>query len=102
MKLLFLLYVKGISEKIEWGCKRLGVRVIFKSGNTLRQSLMRVKNPRPADLKKGAVYEVSCGSCNKVYIGETGCSLKGRLKEHKYAVKMGMVLESMLGTHNTL
>ena len=67
----------------------MGVRVIFKSGNTLRESLMRVKNPRPAELKKGSVYEVPCGSCNKVYIGETGRSLKERLKEHKYAVKTG-------------
>ena len=26
-KLLFLPYVKDISEKIEWGCKQLGVRM---------------------------------------------------------------------------
>ena len=42
-KLLCLPYVQGVSEKIERGCRKLGVQAVFKSGNKLRQSLMRVK-----------------------------------------------------------
>ena len=61
-KLLFLPYVKGVSERIERGCRKLGVRTAFKSRHTLRESLMKVKNVRPIDLKKGAVYEVPCGA----------------------------------------
>ena len=52
-KLLCLPYVKGISERIEWGCQQLGVRVVFRLGNKLRQSLMKVKTPIDEDLKKG-------------------------------------------------
>ena len=37
--------------------------------------------------KKGVVYEVPCGECEQVYVGETGRNLKERLKEHQYAVK---------------
>lgn len=48
---------------------------------------MRVKNVRPAEMKKGAVYEIPCKDCSKVYIGETGRSLTERVKEHKYTVK---------------
>ena len=42
---------------------------------------------RPRELKRGAIYEVPCGGCEKVYIGETGRNLQERLKEHKYTVK---------------
>ena len=68
---------------------QLGVQAIFKSGNKLRQSLMRVKTPidELEDSKKGVVYEVPCGECSQVYIGETGRNLKERMREHQYAVK---------------
>ena len=33
------------------------------------------------------MYEVPCGECDQVYIGETGRNLTERLKEHQYAVK---------------
>ena len=86
-KLLYLSYIKGVSEKIEHICAPLGVKTIFKSRHTLRQSLMRVKSPRQEDVKTGVVYEVPCAECNHVYIGETGRCLQKRIKEHKYAVK---------------
>ncbi len=90
-----LQYVKGVSEKIECLCRHLGVKPVFKSHHTLRQSLMRVKNPRPEDLKKGVVYTVPCMDCEKVYIGETGRCLQKRLKEHQYAVRVGDTLNGI-------
>ena len=39
----------------------MGVRAIFKSENKLRQSMMRVKTAVEEDIKKGIIYEVSCG-----------------------------------------
>ena len=73
---LFAPYVKGISEKIEHVCTPLGVKAAFKSTNTLRQSLMQVKNPRPNKTKRGVVYQVPCGESNQVYVGETGQCLQ--------------------------
>ena len=86
-KLLCLPYIQGVSEKIERGCRQLGVQAVFKSGNKLRQSLMRVKTPIDEDSRKGVVYEVPCGECSQVYIGETGRNLKERMRECQYAVK---------------
>ena len=80
-KQLFIPYIKGVSEKIERICHPLGVQVICKSRNNLRQSLMKVKSTRPDELKKGVVYEVPCADCECVYIGEIGRSLEMRLKE---------------------
>ena len=82
-KLLFLPYIRGVSEKIERICFPLGVKVISKSRDTLRQSLMKVKATRPEEKQRGVVYEVPYRDCNSVYVGETGRSLEIRLKEHK-------------------
>lgn len=36
---------------------------VFRLGDKLRQSLMRVKTTVDEDMKKGVVYEVPCGEC---------------------------------------
>ncbi len=86
-KILHLPYVKGVSERIEKMCRPLGVRTVMKSTNTLRSSLVKVKQARPDRKTKGVVYEVPCKDCPCVYIGETGRTLEKRLSEHKTAVK---------------
>ena len=53
----------------------------------MREALVKVKQPTPELDKKGVVYEVPCGECNHVYIGETGRTLRKRLTEHRAAVK---------------
>lgn len=52
-----------------------------------RQSLIRVKQPRPDAKKKGVVYEVSCKDCECEYIGETWRTLQKCLSKHRTAVK---------------
>ena len=84
---IFLPYVKGVSERIEKVCHQLNVKTVFKLNGTLRQTLMRVKNKRPEELRRDVVYEVPCHDWNKTYIGETGRSLQEWLKEHRYVVK---------------
>ena len=65
----------------------MGVQAVFKLGNRLRQSLMKVKTTVEQMKMKGVVYEVPCGECDQVYIGEMGRNLRERLKEHQYAAK---------------
>ena len=60
---------------------------MFKSNNTLRQTLMHVKTTVLKERKQGVVYEVPCKECRSVYVGETGWNLQERIKEHRYAVK---------------
>ena len=69
-------------------CRRLGVRVVFKSHGILCRTLMRVKNARQLKMKE-VVYEVPCKDCECSYIGETGRNLQKRLTEHKAAVRKG-------------
>ena len=59
-QVLYLPYVQGVSEKIECGCRNLGVRTVFKSRHTFRQTLINVKSRTPKECKRGAVYEIPC------------------------------------------
>ena len=71
-KMIYLPYVQQTSDHIQRICRQIGVQVVFKSQNTLREALMKVKNPRPQLLKKGVIYEVPCMDCNRSFIGEMG------------------------------
>ena len=83
-------YVRGLSEKIDnvcWSIKGVNMRAVFKPCRTIRQMLVRVKNGIPEDRRKGVIYEIPCKDCEKLYIGETGRTLKKRVSEHKQAVR---------------
>ena len=101
-KTLCLPYVKGISERIQRMCRRIGIRTVFSAKRTLKSLLTKVKGRPPIEQAKGVVYEVSC-EFGETYIGETGRTLGARLREHKYAVSRwdttnGIALHA--NTHN--
>ena len=88
--ILYLPYIRHVTEPIQCVCRQLGVKTVFKSPNSLRQQLVRVKTPTPEMKKKKKViviYEVPFLDCESVCIGETGRCLLKRLSEHKGAVR---------------
>ena len=62
--------------------KALKIRTVFKTSLTLRRCLTKVKTPADPTTTKGVVYKVPC-ECGRVYVGETGGTLKQRITEHK-------------------
>ena len=72
------------NKRIRKARRNYNIRVVFRSGLTLRSLLTKVKDPLPAEKQANVVYEVPC-TCGKVYIGETKRCLEIRLKEHKEA-----------------
>ena len=60
VQVLSLPYMKGVSENIEQTIGPTKLKVVFKPLKTMRQTLMKVKNPVPAEIKKGVVpvYEI--------------------------------------------
>ena len=83
---LCLPYIQGLSEKVEKAMKDLKIRTVFKTTLTLRRCLTKVKTPADPINTKGVVYKIPC-ECGRVYVGETGRTLKQRITEHKRAVK---------------
>ena len=75
-------YVRGVSEKIKRICSKVGIRVMFRSGRTLRSLLTKVKPRKDPTDATGVVYRISCMDCDCSYTGETCRALNVRLKEH--------------------
>ena len=88
---LTLPYISGLAEAIRHVLNPLGVKVVFRPLRTLRQMLVRLKDPLPVDERKGVVYSFPCVECRSMYIGQTGRCLKQCVSEHHRALKNGDV-----------
>ena len=91
-------YVAGMSEDIRRVCRKFNIRVVFKSRQTLRSMLTKVKDTLPLGKQSNVVYRIPC-SCGQVYIGETKRRLETRLKEHRDACERGMMEKSAVAEH---
>ena len=49
-------YVAGVSEVIRYVCRKFDVKVIFKSRQTLRSMLTRVRDTLPPEKQSSVVY----------------------------------------------
>ena len=92
-------FVDGISMQLKRTLEGHGVRTVFRSSTTLRNQLVRPKDPVPPERRGGVVYKIPCGQCSKVYIGETGRPIGERIKEHQRDVRLGRVDGSAVAEH---
>ena len=74
-------YIKGVSKVLRGCLQHQGIRTILKSYITLRSHLVRPKYALEPTKQNGVVYKIPC-ECSKVYMGETGRSMRKRIKEH--------------------
>ena len=79
-------------------CRRFDIKVAFKSGQTLRSQLSRVKDRLPTMMRSSVVYKIPC-TCGKVYIGETTRRLETRVREHQNACRRGEFDKSAIAEH---
>ncbi len=91
-------YVKGVSERIQRVLAPLNIRVAHQSKPTLKNLLVKIKDPIPAQDQKGVVYKIPCG-CSQVYVGETGRPRSVRMKEHKADIRHRRYDKSAVATH---
>ena len=73
-------YIKGTTYVIARILRKKNIGVTFAPPNSIGRMLDTSKDP-VEPLKQKGVYSVPC-SCKIPYIGETGCSIQVRLKEH--------------------
>ena len=79
-------YCKGISERLKRVFKKHGVSLYSKAGQTIRQSLVRPKDPLDPPEQCGVIYQTDCDVCGEIYVGETGRSLGERTVEHQKSI----------------
>ena len=91
-------YVKGLSERLQRVFRKHNMSLYSKAGFTIKNALVRPKDPLDPDEQCGVVYECHCEVCNKTYIGETGRSLGDRMAEHQKSLDKGD-MSSALSQH---
>ena len=82
--LMVVPYHQGLSERVKKTCKKYGVQVHFKGGQTIKNLLMAPKDKDPINSKSGVIYRYQCKEqgCGEEYIGESGRTFAERFKEH--------------------
>ena len=76
-------YIKGFSEQIRLVLGKYSIPTYFKPTNTLRQLLVKPKDPVDKENVVGLVYKIKCEECEALYVGETERSLQSKLSEHR-------------------
>ena len=76
-------YIKNFSEQLRRIFGKYGIPTYFKPTNTLRQLLVKPKDPVSKENVVGPVYKIKCEKCEAMYVGETERSLKARFSEHR-------------------
>ena len=92
-------YVERVSKTLRRCLQQHGIRTVFKSDTTLRNHLVRPKDPVPPGRRDGVVYRIPCGECDAVYIGETGRPVQRRMKEHERDVRLARCQTSAVAEH---
>ena len=92
-------YVGTVSQTLRRCLEQHGIRTAFKSDTTLRNHLVRPKNPVPPGRRDGVVYRIPCGEWDAVYIGETGRPVQERMKEHERDVRLARCHTSAVAEH---
>ena len=87
-------YVKGLSEGIQNVCRKHGVQVYCKGGNTIKSLLMTPKDKDPITKKSGIICRYKCNrvDCDDEYIGESSRTFGERSREHLKAPPQYMTI----------
>ena len=70
-----------IAHSIKHIFNKYNINISFKTDNTTKNKLFNAKD-KIQKVDKNGVYQLNCGTCNAVYIGETGRRVKERISEH--------------------
>ena len=76
-------YIQGVTEHVQRILRGHRINSSVKPHTNLRKILVHPKDKQKTDDKTGVVYEISCASCDKTYIGETARKFGTRRDEHK-------------------
>ena len=80
-------YVPKCSENLQRKLGKLGVKVVFKKGQTLSDLICNVKPKKEKIRRKNVVYRIPCADCNQTYTGETAQIFEDRRGQHQACVR---------------
>ena len=95
LPLVMLPYTEGVCDDIRHVYRKFGMKVVFRSGQSLCSMPNKVKDALSMEKMSKVVYQVPC-SCGKAYVGETVRRLETRMKEHWDACLKGALEKSVI------
>jgi hypothetical protein len=98
LALISLPYIHGIIDHISKLLAKKNIKTLFKPHKTLKHLFRTAKDKSDPMLSQG-VYQIPC-SCGKSYIGQTGRSIKTRLKEHIADTLHNHISKSTIAEHS--
>ena len=83
-------YIQGMGESCKNICRKHGVNMYCKEGNTIRDILIHPKDRDTILQKSGVIYKFWCGrvNCEEEYIGESGRPFAERFREPMKALSL--------------
>ena len=91
-------YFPVITNKLEKVFKMHNINIAYDGNGKLRDWFETTKTKQNKEEKSG-VYQLTCASCNKFYIGQTKRQLRDRVKEHKANIKNNQPHLSAMAKH---
>ncbi|CAH8623550.1 unnamed protein product [Schistosoma rodhaini] len=75
-------YRHGTTEELQRILRQHRINVHYKTTNTLRNTLVRLKEKIPFMPTQNCVYKLGCVDCDAFYNGESSREILTRAKEH--------------------
>ena len=79
--------MKGVTERLRRSYNKYNVQLHSTGGQTLRNSLVKPKDPLTPEEKCGTIYKIQCPVCGEYYVGESERSLGERCSEHTKSIE---------------
>ena len=96
--LIMLPYMERAYENIRHVCRKFGMKVVFRTEQSHRSMLSKVKDTLAMEKQSKVVYQIPC-SYSKACVGETVRRLETRLKEHRDVCQKGTLGKSAFAEH---
>ena len=91
-------YIRGLLEPIWRILAPLHITVFSSVQNSI-QHPCSPKDPMSPDQRKGVMYRIPCVDCDMTNVGQTGCTIQVRRKEHLRALTNADPQTSALAEH---
>lgn len=97
-KRVSLNFVPCITNKLKHAFGEYQMEIVHNNDRKLSNLLGSTKD-KIAPLKKSGIYTVTCGVCNKKYIGQTKRSIEKRFSEHCACIRLNQPNKSAVAAH---
>lgn len=87
-----------ITSKLKKVFKKHNMELVFSNNNKLQNIICNRKDRIP-DIQKSGIYQISCGDCDRIYIGQTKRMIHTRFKEHIAHIKYNRPTKSAIAAH---